>query len=419
MKFVLSPLYKAMDVASVFILIGIIVIIGFLGSYLFRKTGIPDILILILFGAIVGPVLNLVERSTLVSVAPVFSALAIAVILFDGGLNLNLYTVLKESPRAIVLAFLQFLFSMIATSIFTYFVLRWDILQGFLLGSIIGGTSSSIVIPLINKVNVSGKALTLLSLESTFTDAICIVFTIAFLQFFTKSPTEDGFNIIIRGIVSGFSIGIVIGFISGIVWLRVLSSFIDEPYEDILTVCIALLLFGLSEQVGGNGAITTLIFGLILGNGVKISETLYISHPIEASRIMKKFHSEISFIIRTFFFTYLGAILLFYDLSLILIGIALSFIFLFVRYVAVWISIIKDPILEIDRSLMTIMLPRGLAAAVLSQLIVAYGLNNAELFQDIVLTVIISTVIICTFGIYIIKESSKKIKEIKKEAKVK
>ncbi|MEM3437980.1 MAG: cation:proton antiporter, partial [Nitrososphaerales archaeon] len=96
-------MYKAMDVASLFILVGIIVIIGFLGSYLFRKTGIPDILILILLGAIVGPVLNLVERSVLISVAPIFAALAIAVILFDGGLNLNLYTVLKESPRAIVL----------------------------------------------------------------------------------------------------------------------------------------------------------------------------------------------------------------------------------------------------------------------------------------------------------------------------
>ncbi|MEM3383144.1 MAG: cation:proton antiporter [Nitrososphaerales archaeon] len=405
-------MYKAMDVASLFILVSIIVIIGFLGSYLFRKTGIPDILILILLGALVGPILNIVERSALVSVAPIFAALAIAVILFDGGLNLNLYTVLKESPRAILLAFLGFLFSMISTSLFTYFILGWDFLQGLLLGSIIGGTSSAIVIPLINRVSVSQKASTLLSLESTFTDAICIVFTIAFLQFFTTNPTGDGFNIIVKGIVSGFSIGIVIGFISGIAWLKVLNRFIDEPYEDILTVCIALLLFGLSEQVGGNGAITTLIFGLILGNGVKISETLYISHPIEASRIMKKFHSEISFVIRTFFFTYMGAILLFHNLSPVLIGIALSFILLFIRYIAIWLSIIKDPILEIDRNLMTIMLPRGLAAAVLSQLLVASGFSNAELFQDIVLTVIISTVIICSFGIYLIKENSKKIKWI-------
>ncbi|MCP8307120.1 MAG: cation:proton antiporter [archaeon] len=90
-----------MDVAQVFILVGIIVIIGFLGSYLFRKTGIPDVIILILLGALVGPVLNLVERSVLISVAPIFAALAITVILFDGGLNLNLYLVLKESPRAV------------------------------------------------------------------------------------------------------------------------------------------------------------------------------------------------------------------------------------------------------------------------------------------------------------------------------
>ena len=318
--------------------------------------------------------------------------------------------VLKESPRAIVLAFLGFLLSMMVTSIFTYFVLGWGILQGLLLGPIMGGTSSAIVVPLMNRVNVSQKASTLLSLESTFTDAI------AFLQFFTTSPAEDGFNIIIRGIVSGFSIGIVIGFISGIVWLKVLSSFTDEPYEDIVTLGIALLLYGLSEGLGGNGAITALIFGLILGNGVRISEAFYISRPIEASRIMKKFHSEISFIIRTFFFTYMGAIILFYDLRLILIGIILSFVFLLVRCGAVWLSTIKEPILEIDRGLMTIVLPCGLAAAVLAQLIMASGVSNAGLFQDIVLTVIISTVLICTFGIYLIKVRSKKIKEIKQSA---
>jgi len=405
-----------MNIASVFILVSIIVIIGFLGSYLFRKTGIPDIIVLISLGALVGPVLNLVERSVLISVAPIFAALAITVILFNGGLNLNLYVVLKESPRAIVLAFLGFLLSMIATSVFTYFVLRWDILQGLLLGAIIGGSCSATVIPLMSKVNLSQKASTLLSLESTFTDAICIVFTIAFLQFFTASPIGDGFNIIIRGIVSGFSIGIVIGFISGIVWLKILNSFVDEPYEDILTLCIVLLLFGLSEGLGGNGAITALIFGLILGNGVRISETLYISQPIEASRIMKRFHSEISFIIRTFFFTYMGAILLFYDIRLIIIGIALSFIFLLVRYGAVWLSTIKEPILGIDRGLMTIMLPRGLAAAVLSQLIIGSGVSNAGLFQDIILTIIISTVLICTFGIHLIKVRSRKIQEIKQSA---
>ncbi|NWG09317.1 MAG: cation:proton antiporter [Nitrososphaerales archaeon] len=392
-----------MDVASAFILVGTIVIIGFLGSYFFKRTGIPDILILISLGALFGPVLNLVERESLVGVAPIFAALAIAIILFDGGLNLNLHMVIRESPRATILAFLGFFFSMIITAVFTFFVLGWGILQGLLLGAIIGGSSSAIVIPLANKINVSQKVSTLLSLESTFTDALCIVFVIAYLQFFTASPGESGFAIIARGIVSGFSIGIVIGFASGVLWLKVLSSFTDEPYEDILTLCIALLLYGLSEGAGGNGAITALIFGLVLGNGVKVSDSLYISHPIEASRIMKRFQSEISFIIRTFFFTYLGVILYFYDLRLILIGVFLSFILLLVRYGAVLLSTIKSPIIDIDKNMITVMLPRGLVNAVLFQLIVGYGVGGFEPFQDIVITVIISTVLICTFGAYLLK----------------
>ncbi|MCP8304976.1 MAG: cation:proton antiporter [archaeon] len=392
-----------MDAALAFILASIIIVIGFLGNYFFRRTGIPDIIILILIGALVGPVFGLIDKTVLKDVTPLFTPLAIAVILFDGGLNLNLYGVLKESPRAVVLASLTVLTSIVATSLFTVFVLGWDIVHGLLLGSIIGGSSSAIVIPLASRINVSQKVSTLLSLESTFTDAICIVVAIAVLQFLTfPSLTEDGVNLIIRGIASGFSIGIVMGFIGGILWQRILSSFTDEPYGDILTLALALLIYGFTEEIGGNGAISALVFGLVLGNEIKISETIHIGHRIETNKMMKRFHSEISFVIRTFFFTYMGIILLFNNLHFILIGITISFILLLMRYGTVLLSTIKAPILKIDSSVLTVMLPRGLAAAVLVELLAESAIGGAltVMFQEIVLTVIISTVLICTIGVY-------------------
>ncbi|MCP8323611.1 MAG: cation:proton antiporter [Candidatus Methylarchaceae archaeon HK02M2] len=393
-----------MDAPLAFIIASTIVIIGFLGNYFFKRTGIPDVIILILIGFLVGPVLNLIDRSGFEGVAPIFTPLAIAVILFDGGLNLNLYGVLKESPRAIVLASLSILTSIIATSIFTVLVFEWELMHGLLLGAIIGGSSSAIVIPLAFRINVSQKVSTLLSLESTFTDAICIVVAIAILQLMTfPSQTEDGFNLIIRGIASGLSIGIVVGFIGGILWQRVLSSFTDEPYGDILTLALALLIYGFAEEIGGTGAISALVFGLVLGNEIKISETIHIGHRVETNKMMKRFHSEISFVIRTFFFTYMGIILLFNNLYLILVGVAISFLLLLIRYGAVLFTTIKAPILKIDRSVLTVMLPRGLAAAVLVELLVESGIENAILFREIVLTVIVSTVLICTVGIYFLK----------------
>jgi len=315
-----------------------------------------------------------------------------------------LYGVIKESPRAIVLASLSILTSIMATSIFTVLVFEWELMHGLLLGAIIGGSSSAIVIPLAFRINVSQKVSTLLSLESTFTDAICIVVAIAILQLMTfPSPTEDGFNLIIRAIASGLSIGIVVGFIGGILWQRVLSTFTDEPYGDILTLALALLIYGFAEEIGGTGAISALVFGLVLGNEIKISETIHIGHRVETNKMMKRFHSEISFVIRTFFFTYMGIILLFNNLYLILVGVAISFLLLLIRYGAVLFTTIKAPILKIDRSVLTVMLPRGLAAAVLVELLVESGIENAILFREIVLTVIVSTVLICTIGIYFLK----------------
>lgn len=132
----------------VFILTGVIIALGFIGNYLFKRRGIPDNLLLILFGICLGPGLNLVNSSGFAGIAPIFSSLALLIILFDGGMSLNLYKVLDESPKAMVLGLANVLISMALTTAFTSVVMGWNLLHGLLIGAIIGGTSSSIVLAL-------------------------------------------------------------------------------------------------------------------------------------------------------------------------------------------------------------------------------------------------------------------------------
>lgn len=77
--------------------------------------------------------------------------------------------------------------SIIAAYFFAYYFLKWDLLSSLLLGTIIGGTSSSIVIPMIRRANVSEKVYTTLFLESVFTDAFVVVLGITLLQIL-KTP---------------------------------------------------------------------------------------------------------------------------------------------------------------------------------------------------------------------------------------
>jgi cell volume regulation protein A len=101
---------------SLFTLVGFVTVLGFIGNYIFKKTGVPDILILLVLGLLLGPVTQIVPSETLTGFSQIFSSLALMIILFEGGLNLDLYKVLQESSMAIVLALLSVISSMIIPS---------------------------------------------------------------------------------------------------------------------------------------------------------------------------------------------------------------------------------------------------------------------------------------------------------------
>jgi cell volume regulation protein A len=400
-----------MSVALTFALAGAILILGFLSDYVFKKTGIPDILILLLIGIEIGPVLKLIDSSVLAPLSPVFSALALVIILFDGGLNLDIKKVVQDSPRAILLALLCVFLSMFSIGYFARYVLGWSLLKGFLLGAIIGGTSSSIVIPLIKGISLDEKVSTILSLESAFTDALVVVFGLTLLQFLTF-PTEGAeLSVIVEEVAGAFSIAIVLGFAIGIIWLRIIKSFRTgkKVYTDIVTLGVVLLFYSLTEMVGGNGAIFALMFGLVLGNGIRISKALGIKKGIEATRFMKRFESEISFFIKTFFFVFLGLIFAVNNLITLLYSLAILALLLFGRYISVLLISFNNKILAPHRDLMTVMMPRGLSAAVLAQIVVSSNIPGTQLFPDMILLTIIYSVLISSVGIFMIKRRRKPI----------
>jgi cell volume regulation protein A len=390
-----------------FILAGLIIILGFIGSYLFTRRSIPDNLILIFFGIILGPMLKFVDPSGFSSLAPVFSSLALIIILLDGGMNLNLYKVLEESPKALILGFLNVLISMAITTAYTSILLNWSLLHGLLLGIIVGGTSSSIILSFTQKLNASERVNTLLNLESVFTDAIVIVVSITILDIIVEAKQASLISVA-QSIVSALSIGAVFGLIWGIFWLKILSILKDDDYDDILTLSVTLLFFGVTEMLGGNGAIFALVFGLVLGNGDEIGGMLRIEGFVDIGSMMRKFMNQMSFFIRTFFFVYLGLILFIENRMMILYSVGLSLILLFGRYLGTVMTSWRDEELQQNGSLIALMMPRGLAAAIMAQLVATSGIMNATLFPDMILIVIITSVLISSIGTSYLRTKTKK-----------
>lgn len=422
-------------------------VLGFVGNFIFNRTQIPSIVWLLLFGLIIGLVFNVrgaISEDLLITISGFFAAIAIVIILFDGGINTDLYQLFKDAPRGLLLTISGFCLSLLVTMFIVIALSAVNILPlelqdsfvvGAILGAIVGGTSSPIVIPLASRLrNLQDKTKMVLSIESIITDPLCIVVVLAGIYMITVAPSLDLW-LGIRNLVSTFSVGIVVGAVLGFVWLPIMHKVRKEQFSYVLTLAVVFLVYSLTtlligvDQGGtGAGAISCLMFGLVLGNGKKVLKMIrYEGKGFEMDEETKQFHSLTSFIIRTFFFVYLGMMVSFQRTEYIIIGIIVLVALLALRYLAVIITTYRGSFEKDDKQTMAVMMPRGLAAAILAinfgpLLVGSKGLNLGEamegFFEDVAFVVILGTAIITTIGVSIISHiEMKKMKasEIEKQ----
>lgn len=387
------------DYVSIALIISaLIIVIGFLGNYLFEQTGLPDMLLLIILGIVFGPILGFFDPSVVGNLAPYIAALALSFILFDGGMRMDIYQVFSHSPRAVLLAVLAFLFSFFVVALFMFYLSPGVPLPyAFLFGSINGGSSSIVVVSLASRIKVSEKCSTTLVIESAVTDILCIVISLTIIGIILTGQAE--YVVIGIEIAQKFAVGIVIGLVFGLFWLILLKRVVTLPFSYMLTLAVVLLAYAVSENLGGSGALSALLFGLTMGNEREILGALKRERTkgLAVDKGLKRFESEVAFLIRTFFFVFLGIIATISESSFIFLGVILSLLLLFVRFGAVRLATIRSE-LKNECPIMTAVCTRGLAAAVLATLPTQYGLLYPELFINLAVVIVISTAIIATVG---------------------
>ncbi len=387
-----------------FLVAGLIIVLGFLGEEFFKRTSIPEPILLLLFGLLLGPLLNVFSRDQLTSITPYFAALALMVILFDGGLNMDIRQAIKNSPRALVLGVSGFLLNVLVTTLLCKYLLGWRLMNGLLLGSILGGSSSIIVVALTRKLGIGGKTETILSLESILTDVLCTVG--AFVAIDIILSGQVSIQAALGSIALAFGVGIIVGSLVGIAWLNILDRVKGKSNTYMLTLAVLLLTFVVARSLGGTGAISALFLGLIIGNGPSIAKVLKLKCAPCVDESVRGFHGQISFLIRSFFFVFTGLLFSYSSIIPVLFGFSLAFVYLGLRFLAVKVSFLKSA--KDSEALMTVMLPRGLAAAVLASLPLTSGIPNSQDFPQIAFMVIIVTIVICTIGVAVLKKRPQK-----------
>lgn len=399
------------EVSYAFILAGVVIFTGFFGNLFFEKTKIPDVIALLAIGIILGPVSGLVNPDGLHHLAEYVGSLALLVILFEGGMDLDLDKLLSEFGSASLLVLLSFSLTTISIASYMHFIIGWDIKLGLLLGAILGCTSAAIVIPIINRLNVSQEIKTTLSVESALSDVLAVVLTISLIDAILigqKDPVAP-----FKAVVGSFSTAIVIGGVIGIVWLKVLDVMRGKKLAYMLTLAAILVTFGSVRVMGGSGSIAVLIIGLVLGNSDSFTKFLKIRTPLPVDQSIRFLHEEITFFIRTFFFVYLGMMFSFKDVNkefMTICGIMILIVIL-LRIICTEIMVRVYPDKKGERFLITLMMPRGLASAVLATLPAAAGVKGTESFVTVTFGVIIVTNILLTIGMFFIGSNGKTVPE--------
>ena len=372
----------------------VVIILGVLGEAFFKKTGIPDILLLMVLGIIIGPVLGIIQPEAVLEIVPYFAAVALIIIMFDGGLNLHIGKVLKTAHFAIILVIVGFALSVGIVAGLAHYGLGWEWIDSILLGTIVGGSSSIIVFGLVQKIRISDDAKSMLSFESALTDIFAVI--IAFVLF--EAALSGEFSLDMLGVTIGKAIlvGLVLGFGVGIPWMFVISKLKNAQHSYMLTIGMVFLLFFLATSFGESGALTALVFGLMLGKKTYFSRLLKVKFPEDT--IDNSLHNQVTFLVRAFFFVFVGLLASFAQLEYVIFGIVAA-IGIYIGRIIITKSVLVRGFSKLDKKVTSVMIPRGLAAAVLATFPLSMGLPNAEAYPQIIFFVIFTSVLITTIGL--------------------
>jgi len=372
----------------------VVIILGVLGEAFFKKTGIPDILFLMVLGIIIGPVLGIIQPEAVLEIVPYFAAVALIIIMFDGGLNLHIGKVLKTAHFAIILVIVGFAISVGIVAGLAHYGLGWEWIDSILLGSIVGGSSSIIVFGLVQKIRISDDAKSMLSFESALTDIFAVI--IAFVLFEAALSGELSLDLLGITIGKAILVGLVLGFGVGIPWMFVISKLKNAQHSYMLTIGMVFLLFFLATSFGESGALTALVFGLMLGKKTYFSRLLKVKFPEDT--IDNSLHNQVTFLVRAFFFVFVGLLASFAQLEYVIFGVVAA-IGIYIGRIIITKSVLVRGFSKLDKKVTSVMIPRGLAAAVLATFPLSMGLPNAEAYPQIIFFVIFTSVLITTIGL--------------------
>jgi cell volume regulation protein A len=394
--------------ARVVVEIAGILLLGALGEFIFARTRVPDVVWLVIAGILAGPTSGLIPSGLLRPGIPFFGAIALTVILSSGAFRLQLTEVAMAAPRGIFLGLSGFLFSLIATCGFFWlstklgYVRPSPPLAWAMVGAIVGGTSSVVIMPTMAMARVPSRVARLLEVESSATDALSVIVTMVLLDLVVSGSADISRPFIALGRQLG--VGVALGVIAAASLVPGIPSMRDKPHGYTIFLASMLGLYGITDYFKGNGAMAVLVASLLIGNASSIVPVLFPGArglefaATETTRVMQ---DQMTFLIKSFFFFLIG---LMFPTDLREIALA-AFGVLFLMAMRVPAVLLSTRRMRLGRKefwFLSAAIPRGLAAGVLATLPMQYGVPGAENLAPVIFAVIVLSVLVFAIGFSIV-----------------
>jgi NhaP-type Na+/H+ or K+/H+ antiporter len=244
-------------------------------------------------------------------------------------------------------------------------------------------------------------------LESAVSDAFTIVIPLALLEAYRLGDLH--FNLIAGQMISSFILAILFGAIGAFIWSILLNRVRTLQNAISTTPAFVFVVFGITELLGYSGPIAALAFGATLGN-IELLRLpwlkQYVPHEsVALDEIDRVFFSEVIFLLKTFFFVYIGLSIQLTDLGLVSFGLLLTLLIFLIRIPVIRLSVHKStPVADV--SLMSVMIPKGLGAAVLASIPLQQGIIGGELIQNVTFAVILFTTLLTTILIFLLDKTA-------------
>ncbi|MCP4684395.1 MAG: sodium:proton antiporter [bacterium] len=246
-----------------------IIVLGILAQWLAWRLHLPAILLLLIFGVVAGPVTGVLNPDLVFGelLFPLVS-ISVAIILFEGGLNLKLSEL--KSARSVIggLVTTGIVITWVLAATGAYFIAGLELRLAVLLGAVLVVSGPTVIIPLLRQIRPLGNIGSIVKWEGIVNDPIGALLAVLVFEVILLGGAEGGASVVVTGVLKALVLGGGIGVAgAGVIVLLLKRYYIPDFLQNPVSLMLVVVCYVTSEAIQPeSGLLSVTVMGMALAN---------------------------------------------------------------------------------------------------------------------------------------------------------